>query len=158
MRFREIFEYIMTTPGNTNPAILKQMMDSYVARSNNELYNYTVDADIADSVDLLGKKASDLQSDVFVVDGVVYGTLKYVTGFTGFSSSPAEQKGHYIALHFEYDGADSIKVGGVTLDSDGLHIIRFQNPVKKDRKIAIEITKDDESIVDYIDLSNIDFE
>ena len=61
MRFRNIMEYVQETPGNTNSIILKQMIDEYVATQSNELAAYTIDADIEDSVDLLGKKASDLQ-------------------------------------------------------------------------------------------------
>ena len=161
MRFREIYEYIATTPGNTNKTILKQMVDAYVTDSQNGLANYTIDATIADSVDLLGKKASDLQRDIVIDDGKVTGTLKYVTGFTGFSGAVEEQSGYYIVLHFEHDDADTIKVGGVTLDSDGLHIIRIQNPVKRaDRKIKVELEDESESLtyVDYIDLSDLDFE
>jgi hypothetical protein len=66
----------------------------------NPLSALTVDADISDSVDLLGKVASDLQSDIAITDGVVTGTLKYVEGYTGWSTDPAEQEGNYIALHF----------------------------------------------------------
>ena len=47
--------------------------------------------------DLFGKKASDLQ-DVDMVDGVICGSLNYVEGYTGFSSKPEEQEGHYLAV------------------------------------------------------------
>ena len=160
MRFREVWEYIQQTPGNTNKSILKQMIDEYNTSQSNALANYTIDTDIADSVDLLGKKASDLQKDMVIDDGKVYGTLKYVTGFTGFGGAD-EQSGYYIVLHFEHDDADTIKVGGVTLDSDGLHIIRIQKPVKNpNRKIKVELEDTSESLtyVDYIDLSDLDFE
>jgi len=159
MRFREIYDYVTKTPGNTNPAILKQMLLDYVATANNSLAAYTVDANIADNVDLLGKKASDLQKNVFVDDYKVFGTLKHVTGYTGFSGSEAEQEGYYLALHFALEGADSIKVNDVTLDSDGLHIIRFINPVEKtDRKLKIEIVDGTDSIIDYLDISGLKFE
>ena len=123
MRFRNIMEYVQETPDNTNPVILKQMVDEYVATQNNELAAYTIDADIEDSVDLLGKKASDLQEGVFIVDGKVFGTLKYVTEYTGFSGRADEQEGYYLVLHFACEDADSIKVNGVTLDSDGIKMI-----------------------------------
>ena len=159
MRFREIYDYITHTPGNTNPVILKQMLLDYVATANNSLAAYTVDANIADSVDLLGKKASDLQKGVFVDDYKVFGTIKHVTGYTGFSGDPAEQEGYYLVLHFALEGADSIKVNDVTLDSDGLHIIRFMNPVEKtDRKLKVEIVDGQDSIVDYLDISGLKFE
>lgn len=159
MRFRNIMEYIQETPGNTNPIVFKQMIDEYVATQNNPLAAYTVDANIADNVDLLGKKASDLQKNVFVDDYKVFGTLKHVTGYTGFSGDKTEQEGYYVALHFALEGADSIKVNNVTLDSDGLHVIRFINPVEKeDRKLKIEIVDGGNSIIDYLDISGLKFE
>ena len=155
MRFRNIIEYIQETPGNTNPAILKQMVDEYVAAQNNELAAYTIDADIADSVDLLGKKASDLQKGVFIVDGKVFGTLKYVTGYTGFSGRADEQEGYYLALHYECEDADSIKVNGVTLDEDGLHILIMK---KKGGNIKVEVIKDSDSYVDYVNVDALKYE
>lgn len=155
MRFRNIMEYVQETPGNTNPVILKQMVDEYVAAQNNELAAYTIDADIADSVDLLGKKASDLQKGVFIVDGKVFGTLKYVTGYTGFSGRADEQEGYYLALHFACEDADSIKVNGVTLDEDGLHILIMK---KKGGNIKVEVIKDSDSYVDYVNVDALMYE
>lgn len=155
MRFRNIMEYVQETPGNTNPAILKQMVDEYVAAQNNELAAYTIDADIADSVDLLGKKASDLQEGVFIVDGKVFGTLKYVTGYTGFSGRADEQEGYYLALHYACEDADSIKVNGVTLDEDGLHILIMK---KKGGNIKVEVIKDSDSYVDYVNVDALKYE
>lgn len=155
MRFREVLKYVQETPGNTNPTIFKQMVDDYAVRCASPLYEYTVDANVEDSVDLLGKKASDLQENVEVVDGVISGTLHYVTGYTGFSGKASEQEGHYLVLHYAYEGADSIKVNGVTLDSDGLHILIMS---KKAKKIKIEIIDGEESITDYLEIGNLIFE
>lgn len=155
MRFRNIMEYIKNTPGNTNPVILKQIVNEYVETQNNELSAYTIDADIADSVDLLGKVASDLQEGVFIDDGKVFGTLKYVTEYTGFSGLPEEQEGYYLVLHFECEGADSIKVNGVTLDEDGIHILIIK---KKGGKFFVEITKDENTFSEYIDISGLKYE
>ena len=155
MRFRNIMEYVQETPGNTNPAILKQMVDEYVAAQNNELAAYTIDADIEDSVDLLGKKASDLQKGVFIVDGKVFGTLKYVTGYTGFSGRADEQEGYYLVLHYACEDADSIKVNGVTLDEDGLHILIMK---KKGGNIKVEVIKDSDSYVDYVNVDALMYE
>ena len=155
MRFRNIMEYVQETPGNTNPAILKQMVDEYVATQSNELAAYTIDADIADSVDLLGKKASDLQEGVFIVDGKVFGTLKYVTGYTGFSGRADEQEGYYLALHYACEDADSIKVNGVTLDEDGLHILIIK---KMGGKVKVEVSKDEDTYSEYIDISALKYE
>ena len=155
MRFRNIMEYVQETPGNTNPAILKQMVDEYVAAQNNELAAYTIDADIEDSVDLLGKKVSDLQKGVFIVDGKVFGTLKYVTGYTGFSGRADEQEGYYLVLHYACEDADSIKVNGVTLDEDGLHILIMK---KKGGNIKVEVIKDSDSYVDYVNVDALKYE
>ena len=155
MRFRNIMEYVQETPGNTNPAILKQMVDEYVAAQNNELAAYTIDADIADSVDLLGKKVSDLQEGVFIVDGKVFGTLKYVTGYTGFSGRADEQEGYYLVLHYACEDADSIKVNGVTLDEDGLHILIIK---KMGGKVKVEVSKDEDTYSEYIDISALKYE
>ena len=155
MRFRNIMEYIKETPGNTNPVILKQMVDEYVETQGNELAAYTIDADIEDSVDLLGKKASDLQKGVFIVDGKVFGTLKYVTGYTGFSGRADEQEGYYLVLHYACEDADSIKVNGVTLDEDGLHILIMK---KKGGNIKVEVIKDSDSYVDYVNVDALKYE
>ena len=96
----------------------------------------SVDADIAAGTDLLGKSVSDLQSGITVGENAITGTLKYVTGYTGFSGDAAEQKGNYLAFHSASTGADSITVeliggtsgrGEVTLDGDGIMIARISN-------------------------------
>ena len=154
MRFRNIMEYIVETPKNINPVILKQMISEYVETQNNELASYTIDANIADSVDLFGKMASDLQEGVFIEDGKVYGTLKYVSGYTGFSGLPSEQEGYYLVLHFACSDADSIKVNGVTLDDDGIHILIIK---RKGGKFLVEITKDEDTYSEYIDISGLKY-
>lgn len=88
--------------------------------------------------DLLGKSVGDLQSSIAIAaNGAVTGTLKYVTGYTGFSGAVAEQSGNYLALHFSSaaDGAviKAQMLGGdhpdrvVTLDEDGILICRIPN-------------------------------
>jgi len=75
---------------------------------------------------LLGKKVSDLQSNIVVKENGITGNLKKVTGYTGFSSNPAEQEGHYLALKFDVTPADAVTTvelvggtkGAVTLDED----------------------------------------
>ena len=75
---------------------------------------------------LLGKKVSDLQSNIVVGENAITGSLKHVTGYTGFSSKTSEQEGHYLALKFDVTPADAVTtvelVGGtkgpVTLDAD----------------------------------------
>lgn len=106
-----------------------------------------MDDTIPDGVSLLGKELTDLQSGVSIGQDAIAGTLKYVTGYTGFSGDPAEQEGHYIALHIDTDAeADSIVVeliggdhGPVELDSDRTLISRIKN---KQQKIKIVAKKD----------------
>lgn len=155
MRFKQIWDYIKETPNNTNPAILKQMVEEYGQTVSNPLSNYTIDLDISDEVDLLGKKISDLQSGVTYNDGEFKGELKYVTGYTGFSGNPEEQEGYYIAFHVAYEGADSIKVNGSTLDEDGIIILRFKNGNNKNSKANIEIIKDSNSFKDTVMLNKL---
>lgn len=155
MRVRDIYDYIQETPGNVNPVILKQKLDKYVETKTNPLYNYTVDADIAADEDLLGKTVAELQKNVKIVDGIVYGTLLFVEDYTGFSGNPKEQNGYYVALHFAYDGATAIKCNGVTLDSDGIFICIIP---EKRGKIVVEITKDEETIKDTILLDGLKYQ
>lgn len=106
-----------------------------------------MDDTIPQGVSLLGKNLSDLQSGVGVGGSDITGTLKYVTGYTGFSGDPAEQQGNYIALHIDTDAENSTitveLIGGehgpVTLDSDRTIIIRIKN---KSQKIKITASKD----------------
>ena len=89
---------------------------------------------------MLGKSVSDLQTGITVGNNAITGTLKYVTGYTGFSGDPEEQSGNYLAFHCAADGADSITVeiigavstpGEQTLDSDGIMIFRVSNTAQK---------------------------
>ena len=84
---------------------------------------------------MLGKKASDLQEDIAISNGVISGTLHYVTGYTDFSpGTPELQEGHFLAIHAEDETATSIAVrplgstaDPVPLDEDGLYILRIVN-------------------------------
>lgn len=97
--------------------------------------------------ELLGKYASALQSDVAIGDGLVTGTLKYVTGYTGFSGDTAEQSGNYLAMRVDTDDNTDVitveLVGGsvghpVTLDSDRNIVIRITDPIHQ--KIRVVVT------------------
>lgn len=156
MRIRNICEYVFNTPENTNVNVLKQMITQYGESVQNELSSYTLDVNINASTDLLGKKIDDLQKDVFIDDGKFYGKLYYVTDYTGFSSDPSEQNGYYICFHVAYDGADYIKVNGVTLDEDGIHIILIRN-INKENKAIIEIKKNSNIYTDEISFGGLEF-
>ena len=54
----------------------------------------TFDADIAAATDLLGKTVSDIQSNIYIDEFGVSGTLKYITGWTAWSGDAEEQSGN----------------------------------------------------------------
>ena len=58
---------------------------------------------VTGNTDVYGKKASELQSNIVINDTTmsISGTLKHVTGYTGFSSKVEEQSGNYIALNVD---------------------------------------------------------
>lgn len=105
-----------------------------------------VDANVSDSVDLFGKVASDLQENVAVNFGSIVGTLKHVTGYTGFSDNPAQQEGHYLVLHVE-------PVTGMTttvtvtqpsvLDSDGIIVLLIADT---SQTVTVTLSKDGEVV------------
>lgn len=85
---------------------------------------------------MLGKNIDDLQADIEIEDDAITGTLKYVTGYTGFSGDVSEQSGNYIALHIDTEiPADSITVEltngtvghPIALDEDRTIIIRISD-------------------------------
>lgn len=55
------------------------------------------------TLDGLGKNVSELISPDTTIDftGAVTGTLKYITGWTAFSSESAEQNGNYFPVHID---------------------------------------------------------
>lgn len=68
----------------------------------------------AGTTTVLGELVSDLQSNVAVGADAITGTLKYVEGYTGFSSDPELQDGNFLALKFTADDWSkftSVKVG-----------------------------------------------
>ena len=92
------------------------------------------DLEIGESEDLLGKVVGDLQDNIEISGNKITGTLKYVTGYTGFSSEPELQEGNYLALHNTSNLEDPITVeliggfyGPSTLDADGIIILRIAN-------------------------------
>lgn len=108
-------------------------------------------SDIPAETDLLGKSVTDLQTGVVVGGGAIGGTLKYVTGYTGFSGDVSEQSGNYLALHAMSDDGAVIKaklIGGTTeekpLDDDGLMIFRVTSTAQS---IRITATKNGVSTV-----------
>jgi len=83
------------------------------------------------------------------------GTLKYVTGYTGFSGDPDEQEGNYLVMRVDTDDEDDeITVellGGtvghpVTLDSDRNIVIRITNKDTQKVKVVVNHVNEDTSI------------
>ncbi len=107
----------------------------------------SIDADIAAATDLLGKSVTDLQSDVEIGEFGVTGTLKYATGYTGFSGEAAEQEGNYLVLHFEVEDEPTavlrvrhtkgVHTDWATLDSDGILILRLEDQAQE---VIVEAT------------------
>lgn len=112
-----------------------------------------------DTIDLLGKVASDLMTNVEIVDGKATGTLNYVDDYTGFSGDPAEQVGNYIVLKASTEEGSTTTaelIGGVhgpvTLDDDGILVARITDSVTA---VKFTTTKGTDSKTVTIDLSEL---
>lgn len=130
----------------------------------NPLESLAVDVDISTSEDFLGKYVTDLQSDVSMVKETtsvpagITGKLIYVDDYTGFSSDPDLQKGHFLITH-----ADILAKSGVTikqgvnklntLDADGICITRITDISKP---LVFEMSKDGyDTVTKTYDLSKL---
>lgn len=115
------------------------------------------------SATLLGKQVSELQSDIVVGADSISGSLKHVTGYTGFSSKAAEQEGHYLALKFATDPADAATtvefVGGtkgpVALDADRNMVLLIKSNTQS---IKVVSTKNGKSTSKSYDLAGLTLE
>ena len=125
----------------------------------------SLSSDIEAAENLLGKVVSDLQSDVEITGNQITGTLLYVDDYTGFSGDPAEQVGNYLAVVCTANEGDTITarlINGihpnpVTLDSDGILIVRITN--KDTQKLEFTATGADGSTETRVyDLSGLTLE
>ena len=113
---------------------------------------------------LFGKAVNELQSDMVVADDEVTGTLKHVTGYTGFSSNTSEQSGNYLALKIEAEPAEAETVvelvggtkGPVALDDDMNIVLLIKN--KDTQSIKVTATHNGESITKIYGLSGLTLE
>lgn len=118
-----------------------------IADTKSELLAMTVDFDISDSTDLLGKYDYELQEDVELNGNKITGTLLRVEDYTGFSSDLEEQKGNYIAIHCSVPGVEGATINFISRSgkkwlvdpSDGLIVLRMKGQPKK---FKFEISKD----------------
>lgn len=111
---------------------------------------------------MLGKSVTDLQTGIAIGNDGISGTLKYVTGYTGFSGDPAEQEGNYLALHIdtgeiECDRITIMLVGGdypaKDIDlSDNIVVLRIKNTAEQ---VQIVAYKDDKAVSKFYSLTNL---
>jgi hypothetical protein len=111
----------------------------------------SIDANIADTVDLFGKAASDLQENIVIGNSAITGTLKYVDDYSAAFGSGELGSGNYLALHITAAAgnaaADAITVeivngvsGPVTLDEDGLYVGRIADKSTQTLKVVASKT------------------
>ena len=113
---------------------------------------------------LFEKSVSDLQANVVVGEDSITGTLKHVTGYTGFSSNVSEQTGNYLALKVEGVPDNSTTVvelvggtkGPVTLDKDMNIVLLIKN--KDTQQVKVTVTKDQESVTKTYSLTGLTLE
>lgn len=88
---------------------------------------------------------SELQSGVSILRNTFYGNLNYVADYTGFSSKPEEQSGHYLVIKANtMNPTDTITVeliGGtlghpVTLDEDRNIVLRIADPATQEIEVV----------------------
>lgn len=123
-------------------------------------------ADIATSTDLLGKYVTDLQEDIRISGNTIYGKLKYVTGYTGFSGDADEQKGNFIALHFTAKTGSTISIRLLngnqdwqTLDSDGIAILQVGNGAAYyDQAIEVKAVNGTDTTIRHYSLAMLECE
>lgn len=107
---------------------------------------------------------SDLQTDVVVNGTEISGTLKHVTGYTGFSTDPAEQQGNYLCLKFNTMPTDAITtvelVGGtkgpVVLDSDMNMVLLIKD--KDAQTVKVTVDDGDEQLTKIYSLAGLTLE
>ena len=99
--------------------------------------------------DLFGKVASDLQSNITINEGVISGTLKYISDYSAAGFTGDEKSGNFLALKFTpVTGATTtVEVlgglhGASTLDADGLIVCRIMNT---NQQIKVVTTKNSQS-------------
>lgn len=95
----------------------------------------------------------------------ISGTLKYVTGYTGFSSKVSEQSGNYLALKVATVPSENVTTtvevvggtkGAVKLDSDMNIVLRIAN--KDTQSIKVVSTMGGQSVEKLYHLTNLTVE
>lgn len=109
----------------------------------------------------LGKTVSDLQSDVVIGDTAITGTLKWVEGYTGFSSNTNEQTGNYLAIDIAADpttasttcqlinGVSNPNPVQLTYPDDMWMVIRITDPSKQSIQVVSTLTTGEKTTKTY---------
>lgn len=125
-----------------------------IAEEKSDLLAMTVDFDISDSTDLLGKYDYQLQKNMTSANGKISGTLYQVNDYTGFGN-PDEQTGHFIAMHCEVPDIEGATIKFISKSgtkyivdpSDGLIVIRVTT---QPTKFRFEISKSGSATVEKV--------
>lgn len=118
-------------------------------------------------IDTFGKSFDELQSGITISKShKITGTLHYVTGYTGFSSLPEEQSGHYLVTHYKPipENADvmvyktSGAVGWKTLSKPDLTLVsRITDKTTQKLQVKYKLGAVESEIIEY-DLSGLTLE
>ena len=90
-----------------------------------------------------------MQQNIAVSGYTITGTLKHVTGYTGFSGKASERSGNYLALYVNVPDVEDVTytaqlIGGfngpVTLDSDQTIVFRIAD--NRTQRVAVTASKE----------------
>ena len=127
------------------------------------MISFSVNAEDGEA-NLFGKTVNELQENVVVGEDAITGTLKYVSGYTGFSSVVSEQAGNYLALRIDTDEPEVLTtvelVGGtkgpVVLDDDMNIVLLIKD--KNSQSIKVTMETDEDSLTKTYDLNGLTLE
>ena len=127
------------------------------------MISFSVNAEDGEA-NLFGKTVNELQENVVIGEDAITGTLKYVSGYTGFSSVVSEQAGNYLALRIDTDEPEALTtvelVGGtkgpVVLDDDMNIVLLIKD--KNSQSIKVTMETDEDSLTKTYDLSGLTLE
>lgn len=111
-----------------------------------------------------GKTISDLVSNITVTDTEITGKLKYVEGFSGYSSDTALQTGNFLVLNASAVPSDTVvtvellggKEGAKSPDANGNVVFRVTNTVSQ--SIKVNGTMGRESSTKSYSIKNLELE
>lgn len=124
------------------------------------MISFSVNAEDGEA-NLFGKTVNELQENVVIGEDAITGTLKYVSGYTGFSSVVSEQAGNYLALRIDTDEPEALTtvelVGGtkgpVVLDDDMNIVLLIKD--KNSQSIKVTVQSGEESVEKTYGLSGL---